>query len=103
MEHHRCSTPLELSVSFKIILQTFDAYGVKEINARGRHEPFRDTASWKTIHDWCHGTPAPCILRGTVIHLLDFRSGQEKFLKSGPGHRELTQLLLKHRVPTLSG
>ena len=28
---------------------------------------------------------------------------REKYLKSGPGHRELTQLLLERRVPTLSG
>jgi putative endonuclease len=28
---------------------------------------------------------------------------REKYLKSGPGHRELSQLFLEHRVPTLSG
>jgi putative endonuclease len=27
---------------------------------------------------------------------------REKYLKSGPGHRELTQLLLERRVPTSS-
>jgi putative endonuclease len=28
---------------------------------------------------------------------------REKYLKSGPGHCELTQILLERRVPTLSG
>ena len=28
---------------------------------------------------------------------------REKYLKSGPGHRELTQIFLERRVPTLSG
>ena len=28
---------------------------------------------------------------------------REKYLKSGPGHRELSQLLLEHRAPTVSG
>jgi putative endonuclease len=28
---------------------------------------------------------------------------REKYLKSGPGHRELSHILIERRVPTLSG